>query len=105
MNKTKAEFNFSTIDVLEIRDASAKVKTAKSFEIDNISSYFLKLAVPIIENSLNSMFNTSIESSVFPNSWKIARVTPIYKNGDRVDKSNYRPISVLSVISRLIENL
>ena len=59
---------------------------------DNISSYFLKLGLPFIENSLAFMFNTSIETSIFPDSWKIARVTPIYKNGDRADKSNYRPI-------------
>ena len=51
------------------------------------------------------MFNTSIETGIFPNSWKIARITPIYKNGDRADKSNYRPISVLPVISRLFEKL
>ena len=73
--------------------------------LDNISSYFLKLALPFIGNSLAFMFNTSIQTSMFPDSWKIARVTPIYKNGDRADKSNYRPISVLPVISRLFEKL
>ena len=105
MNKTKAKFHFRTIEVQEIRDAFAKVKTAKSFGIDNISSYFLKLALPFIENSLAFMFNTSIETSMFLDSLKIARVTPIYKNGDRADKSNYRLISVLPVISRLFEKL
>ena len=105
MNKTKAKFHFRTTEVQEIRDAFAKVKTAKSFGIGNISSYFLKLALTFIENSLAFMFNTSIETSMFPDSWKIARVTLIYKNGDRADKSNYRPISVLPVISRLFEKL
>ena len=75
------------------------------FGTDNISSCFLKLALPFIENSLAFLFNTSIETSMFPDSWKIARVTPIYKNGDKADKSNYRPISVLPVISRLFEKL
>ena len=43
---------------------------------------------------------------MFPDSWKIAWVTPIHKNGDdRADKSNYRPISVLPIISRLFEKL
>ena len=83
----------------EIRDAFAKVKTAKSFGTDNTSSYFMKLALPFIENSLAFLFNTSIETSRFPNSWKVARVTPIFKDGDKAEKSNYRPISVLPVIS------
>ena len=89
----------------EIRDAFATVKTAKSFGTDNISSYFLKLALPFIENSLAFLFNTSIETSRFPNSWKVARVTPIFKEGDKAEKSNYQPISVLPVISMLFEKL
>ena len=97
LNKDRAEFNFKTIEVKDIRAAFAKVKTAKSFGIDNISSYFLKLALPFIGNSLAALFNTSIETSQFPDSWKVARVTPIFKEGDKTEKSNYRPISVLPV--------
>ena len=106
INKHKATFHFRTFEVQEIRDAFATVKTAKSFGTDNISTgYFLKLAMPFIENSLAFLFNTSIERSRFPDSWKVARVTPIFKDGDRADKSNYQPISVLPVISRLCEKL
>ena len=67
------------------------------FGTDNISSYCLKIALPFIENSLAFLFNTSIETSRFPHSWK---VTLIFKVGVKTDKSNYRPISVLPVISR-----
>ena len=105
VNKDRAEFNFKTIEVKDIRAAFAKIKTAKSFGIDNISSYFLKLALHYIGNSLAALFNTSIETSQFPDSWKVARVTPIFKEGDKTEKSNYRPISVLPVISRLFEKL
>ena len=105
VNKDRAEFNLKTIEVKDIRAAFAKVKTTKSFGIDNISSYFLKLALPFIGNSLAALFNTSIETSQFPDSWKVARVTPIFKEGDKTEKSNYRPISVLPVISRLFEKL
>ena len=89
----------------EIRDAFAKVKTEKSFGVCNISSFFLKLALPSIENSLTLLLNTSIETSAFPDLWKIARITPILKEGDKADKSNYRPTSVLPVIARLFEKL
>ena len=102
VNKRKARFSFRTIEVQEIRDAFATVKTAKSFGTDNISSYFLKLALAFIENSLAFLFNTSIETSRFPDSWKVARVSPIFKEGDKAEKSNYRPISVLPVIHLFI---
>ena len=105
VNNDKAEFSFKTIEVEDIRSAFAKIKTAKSFGIDNISSFFLKLALPFTENSLAALFNTSIETSQFPDSWKVARVTPIFKEGNKAEKSNYRPISVLPVISRLFEKL
>ena len=66
VNKDKAKFHFKTVELKDIRDAFAKVKTANSFGIDNISSYFMKLALPYIENSLVFLFNTSIETSQFP---------------------------------------
>ena len=94
-----------TIEVHEIRDAFARVKAAKSFGTDYISSYFLKLVLPFIEISLAYLFNTSIETSSFPDYWKVSRVTPIFKEGDKSEKHNYRPISVLPVISRLFEKL
>ena len=65
MNKTKAKFHFRTIEVQEIRDAFAKVKTAKSFGTDDISSYFLKLALLFIENSLAFVFNTQLKQVYF----------------------------------------
>ena len=82
IDKPKATFHFRTIQVQEIRDAFATDKTAKSFGTD-ITSYFLKLALLFIENSLAFLFNTSIETSRFPDSWKVARVTPIFKDGDK----------------------
>ena len=102
---SSVRFQFRAIEVKEIREAIAKMKTSKSFGKDSISCYFLKLALPFIENSLACLFNTSLVTSQFPDSWKLARVTPIFKEGDKAEKSNYRPISVLPVISRLFEKL
>ena len=64
----------------------AKIKTSKGFGNDNISSYFLNLALLIISKSLTCLFNRSISQCKFPASWKIARVTPIFKDGDKSAK-------------------
>ena len=104
-HNSSVKFQFGSITVKEIRDAIAKIKSTKGFGKDNILCYFLKLAKPFIEKSLADLLNTSIDTSQFPNLWKFARVTPIFKEGDKAVMSNYRPISVLPVISRLFEKL
>ena len=103
LNSDAAKFAFKSIHAEQIKEAIGKLKTSKSFGDDGISSYFLKLAMPFIEDSLVYIFNTSLETSQFPDPWKIARVSPIFKDGDKTEKSNYRPISVLPVVSRLFE--
>ena len=73
--------------------------------LSHISSYFLKLALPYIIKSLACMFNRSLENREFPALWKTARVIPIFKEGDKNAKENYRPISVLPIVSRFFERL
>ena len=62
-----------------------------------------KLIVPHIIKPLTHVINLSLETGVFPRFCKQTRVTPIYKEGDRNDANNYRPISILPVIAKCIE--
>ena len=90
-------------NTLESRDLQKH--TLDSRVTDGIASYFLKIALPVISESLCDIFNLSIATGCFPDSWKIARVAPIFKSGQTNDRSNYRPISVLPVLARVFENL
>ena len=63
------------------------------------------VGIEVLAPSLAQLFNLSLSTGRFPNSWKIARVAPIHNKGPKDDRSNNRPISVLSVISRLFEKL
>ena len=83
--------------------AMQKCKVSKSFGIDGISSYFLKIRMPVHATALSTIYNKSILEGLFPKTWKVARVAPIYKEGPTENRSNYRPISVLLVVSRLFE--
>ena len=105
IHSSTPNFRFKFIIVQDIWVAMAKSTNSRSFGTDTISRYFLKLAIPLLENSMAILFNTSLETSIFPDLWKTARVARIYKEGDKSEKSNYRPLSVLPVIPRLFERL
>ena len=77
------------------------MKKSLRFGSDGIGSNFLKIAFPVICNSICDIFNFSVYTSSFPDSWEIARVAPIFKGSKPDDQANYRPISVLPVVSRL----
>ena len=63
----------------------------------------LKLAAPIIAPSIAKLINHSFNTASFPQRWKTAKVSPLFKGGDSEDLNNYRPISVLPVLSKGIE--
>ena len=65
----------------------------------------MKIAPPVIADSLTYIFNQVITQSSFPDAWKMARVTPVFKNGQRNLPENYRPISVLPTISKIMERI
>ena len=99
INENHGRFHFQTIRPDQLSKIMNKFKTSQSSGIDGISCSFLKTALPVLAPSLCNIFNMSISRGCFPGNWKIARVSPIYKDGSAEDRSNYRPISVLPVIS------
>ena len=78
-----------------------KFKTSVGFGTD----HFLKIGLPAISDSLCDICNLSIATGIFPDFWKIARAAPIFKSGPTDDRSNYRPISVLPVLSIIFEKM
>ena len=81
------------------------LKTSHGSGHDGIASFYLKIALPVVGRSLCDLFNKSLFAGKFPEDWKIARTAPIFKSGAKDDRSNYRPASVLPLISRLFEKL
>ena len=62
-------------------------------------------AADIICNPLATIYNSFMESGTFPNFWKLARVTPIFKSGDKSDENNSRPISIIFDFARIFERI
>jgi hypothetical protein len=70
---------------------------------DSIPLFILKEATPCIIEPLTHIVNLSLQSGTVPGICKRARVTPIHKAGDKCDPNNYRPISILPFIGKVIE--
>ena len=96
-------FNNTTAE--EITKILHNLKNKKSTGYDGISNEILKCCSPIIEPYIADVFNKCLEKSIFPQSLKIARVIPLFKKGDRSNPENYRPISLLSSLSKVFEKV
>ena len=82
-----------------------KLKSNKGVGPDNISPKLIKDSAEVIAPYLSYIFNLSLSKGKFPDDWKSARVCPIFKSGKRDECANYRPISILSAISKIFEKL
>ena len=70
-----------------------------------ISARVLRECADIISSSICKIFNTSLKRGVLPNDWKCARVTPLFKQGEKTDISNYRTILVVSTVVKVFERI
>ena len=89
----------------EIYNVIHSLKNKKSFGVDTISSYFLKVASLVITPYLMHLFNACFNNGLFPEVLKVSKVIPIYKSGDKTKVNNYRPISLLPSLSKVMEKL
>lgn len=96
-------FSIPYISVTEVIDLILNIKNSKASGHDAINSNFLKMSVPFIAESLTYIYNLCIQQNIFPQSLKIGKVTPIPKTKELSDVNNFRPISVLSILSKPLE--
>ena len=98
-------FQFNMIDEGQIVNAINKIDTSKPCGPSNIPIWAIKDGIDELKVHLTYIMNLIILNSSFPDSLKLANVTPVYKKGDKSDPTNYRPISVTPVLSKIFEKI
>ena len=81
----------------------SKLNVTKALGPGGITARLLKDTAPVIAKPITYLVNLTISTGLIPAEWKDARVTPIFKSGARSDVNNYQPISVLSLVSQIVE--
>jgi len=92
-----------TLSRHEILKELNKLNVTKASGPDNIPTRILKDYAHILVDSITTLFNKSLSTGTVPQAWKHANIIPIHKKGSKTQASNYRPISLLPVISKILE--
>lgn len=89
----------------EIETAIKKLKNTSAVGYDNIPTAIIKQNAEHLKTAIKTIINSSLTTGQVPNNMKISRITPIHKSGDTNNPSNYRPISILPIIDKIMSKL
>ena len=97
------------LDVIRIQESTVKnkisnLKTNKATGPDDIAPRLIRLLGETVVLPLTSLFNLSFKTGVVFQEWKTAKLTTVHKKDDETDRGNYRPLSILSVPSKILES-
>ena len=105
MTSHKEKNQFEELNFDEFEEAFKSLKRNKAAGFDDLSSNIIIDAYNSLKNILFHIFKISIKQGIFPNSLKIAKVTPTFKSGAKDNVNNYCPISILRVFSKVLERI
>ena len=100
---SRPSFVLSPVTSHFIRRQLNSLDPKKAIGLDDLSSRFLRDGTEHIISPVTHIINISIITEKVPTSFKEARVVPLFKKGSRLDPGNYRPVSILSVLSKVLE--
>jgi hypothetical protein len=99
------KFSNSSVNVHELLKAVNQLQSKKSEDMNGISMFTLKKFIIPLQVPLQHIISKSFEFGIVPEQFKIAKVVPIFKGGDRSSPDNFRPISLLSNFSKILEKI
>ena len=103
--QVKEKFLFRIVKEEEILTELKNLKRKKATGLDNLPPRLLKDAAGVIAKPLTFIINLSLETGVVPTDWKMDKVIPIFKSGSMAEIDNYRPISILPTLSKILEKM
>ena len=98
-------FFFLPVIKEELKDTVLKLKDKKSTGYDGIDNKLIKNVIDVIVDPLVHIFNLSLTNGTVPERMKLSKIIPVFKKGDKENVNNYRPISLLTSLSKLLEKI
>ena len=98
-------FLFNEVFFADIEEELSNLNAKKSSTFKNIPAKILKISRNSCSETLKALFNKTVLTGTFPNELKLGNVTPVFKKKNPLKSKNYRPVSVLPVVSKIFERI
>ena len=98
-------FKFNEVSIQKVTDLLKGLPRGKGCGPDDISAEFIHEILPFIVTPIHYIVNLSLKTGDVPNQWTVSKVTPLFKKGNREEMGNYRPISLMSVLAKVMEKI
>jgi len=102
-NRMLSNFKLMPLSTKDIRNIIKSINTKNSHGSEEVSTKLLQLSSPFILSPLTHICNNSLALGIFPDRLIYSEIKPLFKKGDKLNISNYRPISLLSSFSKVLE--
>ena len=103
-HENPSKFTFHYVDVEDIHDKLKSINIKKATGFDNIPGKLLRIAHQELSVPVTSLLNNCLKNDIFPDVMKYADVSPLFKKADNLCRENYRPVSVLTALSKIYES-
>ena len=105
MRDKNCKLGLKHVPLSKVNKLLKKLKNTRSTAIDELDNYCVKVSADVIDKPLHHIITLSILLNRFPRSWKYSKVIPLHKKGCKLEKKNYRPVAILSPLSKILEKV
>ena len=99
----RKNFRFQKVNPVQVYNELKNLKRKKSVDVEQFPSGIIKDAATVLAGPLTFLVSMPIEAGLVPSDWRIAKVILVFQSGNKSDSDNYRSISVLPILSKLLE--
>ena len=105
MGNRRCKADLNHVPISRVTQILKGLKSSKSTGIDSLDSYSIKISADIVDKPLHHIVCLSIMQFKFPTQWKLSKVIPLHKKDSKLEQKNYRPVSILSPLSKILERV
>ena len=105
MESKSCKLSMKHVSVSKVNRLLKTLKNSKSTSIDELDNFCVKIAADVIAEPLHHIITQSILQQKFPTLWKFSKVIPLHKKDSKLERKNYRPVAILSPLSKVLERI